>query len=90
VKKKWNRHVNAGGNFGHEVPCTDCGGLRVCTCPGPEKHKERRDRGWDDRCSSCESAAQKNWSGWLTSLPETRIYDPMNTDAVRYSERKDG
>jgi hypothetical protein len=83
MPRKWNRHVDAGKNFGHEVSCTDCKSLRVCTCANPTKHRERRDRGWDDRCSNCEMTAQKNWSGWLTSLPETRTFEPL-------PERRDG
>jgi hypothetical protein len=61
----------------HQVTCTDCEGVFECSCPNPETHTRRKERGWDDRCSPCEREAQAGWFKHLDTLPETRIYDPI-------------
>ena len=38
----------------HEVTCTRCHEVRVCTCGSPDKHIYRANQGWPDYCPTCD------------------------------------
>jgi hypothetical protein len=73
----------------HEVQCSDCPNVFLCTNPHePEIHERRRNSGFHDRCPSCALVARARFYATLPPLTGHPMREPA--DERRYDPDDEG